>query len=304
MLVLAQHHLGQHAEAAALATLVMDYHPNARHRHLSGPVPRGVSMRVVKARTLWLQGHVDQAVEVAHEAARYADGQHPFALCQALALAVIPIALWRGDGQRAREGIERLSAHATQHSLPYWLSWVNGYRQVLWLQAHPSTPNNRAHRLEEPWVMPSSPLELDMLSTHSMELLTQQSVARVNSGMVGWNAPEVLRASAEKMLRDAQGLDATSTDALSTAELQLLRALQLAKEQNALSWELRTASSLARLGFTQGRAPDALHLLAAVRARFTEGFESLDLREADRLLTAGQGAKLRQPPPQRSPRRA
>jgi predicted ATPase len=68
------------------------------------------------------------------------------------------------------------------------------------------------------------------------------------------------------------------------AESVLLRALELACEQGALSFELRSATSLARAWRDRHREEDARGLLAPVYARFTQGFDTLDLREARRLL--------------------
>jgi predicted ATPase len=62
------------------------------------------------------------------------------------------------------------------------------------------------------------------------------------------------------------------------------RALAIARTQGAKSWELRAAMSLARLWRDQGRRRKAHDLLAPVYAWFTEGFDTLDLREAKALL--------------------
>ena len=58
----------------------------------------------------------------------------------------------------------------------------------------------------------------------------------------------------------------------------------MAREQGALFWELRIALSLARLLRGQGRSADAVEILQPVYDRFTEGFDTADLREASSLL--------------------
>jgi predicted ATPase len=70
----------------------------------------------------------------------------------------------------------------------------------------------------------------------------------------------------------------------SEAEYWFSRSLDLAREQSALAWELRTATSLAHLRARQGRGDEAPRVLRPVYDRFTEGFDTLDLRAAKRLL--------------------
>ena len=62
------------------------------------------------------------------------------------------------------------------------------------------------------------------------------------------------------------------------------KAIDIARAQNARGWELRAATALARLRLEQNRSAEAHQLLAPVFAWFTEGFETIDLREAKALL--------------------
>jgi predicted ATPase len=68
------------------------------------------------------------------------------------------------------------------------------------------------------------------------------------------------------------------------AEARFEQALSVARDQQARSFELRAATSMARLWHDQGRRRQARDLLAAVHGRFTEGFETGDLRQARVLL--------------------
>ena len=68
------------------------------------------------------------------------------------------------------------------------------------------------------------------------------------------------------------------------AEAYFERALAVAREQQAKSWELRAAMSMARLWRDQGKRQQARDLLAPVYGWFTEGFDTLDLKEAKALL--------------------
>jgi predicted ATPase len=75
-----------------------------------------------------------------------------------------------------------------------------------------------------------------------------------------------------------------STSAAEAAEDHFRQALDWARRQGALSWELRAAMSLARLSRDQNRTRAAFEILAPVYDRFTEGFETTDLKAAKLLL--------------------
>ena len=71
---------------------------------------------------------------------------------------------------------------------------------------------------------------------------------------------------------------------LSEAEAAMQQGIAVARRQNAKSWELRGAMSLARLRRQQGRPQDAVALLAPILAWFEEGFDTADLKDAKTLL--------------------
>jgi predicted ATPase len=71
---------------------------------------------------------------------------------------------------------------------------------------------------------------------------------------------------------------------VANAEACFERALAVAREQQAKSWELRAAMSMAHLWRNQGRRPQARDLLAPVYGWFTQGFDTLDLKQAKALL--------------------
>ena len=92
-----------------------------------------------------------------------------------------------------------------------------------------------------------------------------------------WFEAEVHRTAGEITLM-ASKPDATK------AEAHFERALCVAREQKARSWELRAAMSMARLWRDQGKRRQAHDLLAPVYGWFTEGFDTLDLKQARNLL--------------------
>jgi predicted ATPase len=94
-----------------------------------------------------------------------------------------------------------------------------------------------------------------------------------------WFEAEVRRIAGEISLKSPE-LDAPK------AERHFERALSVARQQQAKSWELRASMSLARLWRDQGKVEQARELLAPVYGWFTEGFDTLDLKEAKALLDA------------------
>jgi predicted ATPase len=70
------------------------------------------------------------------------------------------------------------------------------------------------------------------------------------------------------------------------AEAYFQRAVGVARQQQAKSWELRAAMSMARLWRDQGKQNEARDLLAPIYAWFTEGFDTRDLKEAKTSLDA------------------
>ena len=92
-----------------------------------------------------------------------------------------------------------------------------------------------------------------------------------------WFEAEAHRVAGELALMSPEP-DAAKADAY------FERALAVARQQQAKSWELRAAMSLARLWRDQGKRDQARDLLAPVYGWFTEGFDTLDLKEAKALL--------------------
>jgi predicted ATPase len=94
----------------------------------------------------------------------------------------------------------------------------------------------------------------------------------------GWLAPELLRIKGELLLLQRP------TGTTEAAEDVFRQPLDIARQQEALSWELRAATSLGRLLRNQRRPADAIACLQPVYDRFTEGFDTGDLIAAKQLL--------------------
>jgi predicted ATPase/DNA-binding winged helix-turn-helix (wHTH) protein len=231
-----------------------------------------VSTLAVLARILWIQGFPDQAKHAGRESLECAQSTgHSLSLCYALT-AACGVAMWSGDVPEASRWVAMLLDHSTRHSLPFWQLWGRCLEVALARRNGEMRVGQSV--LRDPLC---SPTQQEGMATVDEGLATQEAIARAENGLAGWCAAELLRVKAEALLRESEGNTAD-------AEGLLQRSLQTAREQGALSWELRAATSLARLWHQQHRTREAHDLLMSVHDRFTEGFETTDLVNAGTLL--------------------
>jgi len=231
-----------------------------------------VAAHTVLARILWIQGCPDQAVRVGHESLAFAQSAaHSLSLCYALSNMCV-VTMWTGDMLEARRLVAMLLEQSSRHSLYFWQFWGRCLEFAL------TQPDGRAKIPPSVLLDPlCNPLLRESLATLNEGLLNHEAIARAENGLAGWCAAELLRVKALTLLRKHAGNAAV-------AEALLQQSLDAAREQGALSWELRTATSLARLRHEQGRTPEGYDLLSSVHARFTEGFTTVDLIRAKSLL--------------------
>jgi hypothetical protein len=248
-----------------------------------------LQVTVFLARVLWLQGFADQAVRMAEQSLREADATgHATSQCFVLAIASCPIALWVGDLVAATKCTAKLVQLSRQHALPHWAAFGARFEEVLVIKAGDLDGGSRRR--------PSGQDEMAApnFSFRSLSGLTQLAEAlgqagRTTEGLAALEAnveqfedgcfsPELIRLKGElTMQQDMPG-------AAGSAEALLRQALDGAREQGALSWELRAATSLARLLRHQGRPAEAVACLQPVYNRFTEGFGTNDLIAAKQIL--------------------
>jgi predicted ATPase len=105
----------------------------------------------------------------------------------------------------------------------------------------------------------------------------QEALTKAETAGERWFEAEVHRAAGEIELMSPQ-------PNTTRAEQYFKRAFKIARQQQAKSWELRAAMSMARLWRDQGKRDEARDLLAPVCGWFTEGFDTRDLKEAKALL--------------------
>ena len=244
------------------------------------------------ARILWLQGLPDQAMLTAERSVADARAtNHAISLGNALAVAACPIALWAGDLATAEHYTEMLLDHSTRHALARWRAFGRCYQGMLVIQRGDSAAGLRLLRsaFAEPDTAESAArLFAFLISAASGRTgqivdglaMIEEAIVRSEHSEEGWLNAEVLRIKGELiLLQDAPG-------AAVMAEDHFRQALDLARRQGALSWELRATTSLARLLSNQGRFADATAHLQPIYDRFTEGFDTVDLKTAKALLDA------------------
>ncbi|MDM0001017.1 winged helix-turn-helix domain-containing protein [Variovorax sp. J22P240] len=244
-----------------------------------------------QARCHWLRGRCDQAAVLAQHAIEQAESlDHPVTLCIALIWAG-SVFLWRGDWSREERIAERLHAHATKHSLSPYAAVAMGLRgEVAVRHARPElgvgllSESLRAVRADRydmrTGVFIIALAEgLTKMGKHSEAMAAIEEAISLIERHGGYsNMPEALRVKGE-ILASAPAAD------LQSAEQCLLDAIDFARRQGALSWELRASNSLAGLWLRQRRVEPARRLLAPIHGRFSEGHRTVDLITARDLLT-------------------
>jgi predicted ATPase/DNA-binding winged helix-turn-helix (wHTH) protein len=244
------------------------------------------------ARTLWLQGHPAQALDRARQTVTdAASTDHPVTLSVALIWA-ISVFLWTGDLQSAVQHIDWFISRAEVHSLGPYLAIGRGFRGQIAIREgnvrdgidilRQSLEDLRIARHE----LLVTPFNISLIQGLTATGQFVQSIALVNKMIERVEAngdlcylPELLRLKGAAIL-------STPEPKVVRAEACLRQSLEWSRGQSAKSWELRTAVDLGSLLAAQGRQDSARALLEPVFKRFVEGFETEDLRAADRLLAA------------------
>jgi predicted ATPase/DNA-binding winged helix-turn-helix (wHTH) protein len=248
-----------------------------------------MTLRAFLARVLWLQGFPDQAVRAADMSIGEAQAiGHVMSLGYALALAACPIALWVGNLSAAARYTEMLIDHSSKHGLSLLSKFASRFQRVLALKGGDLGTGSRPRRaasdeLAEPTVNFGFLLGL----SEQAEALGDagriaEGLALIDAGIEqcepGWLTPELFRLKGELLLLQSPSA------ATQTAEDLFRQALDRARRLQAVAWELRAATSLAHLLRNEGRAADGIACLQPVHERFTEGFGTVDLIAAKRLL--------------------
>lgn len=271
-----QHQLGNQTRALRLADDLLGETVSSQPLHFTPfAMSHKVSMGIVKSRILWMQGKADEAHDLVLRTADSARDDMVFAVCHSHALGAIPVALWRGDNRYAAELITELVEHCRRHSITWWAMWAAHYAQVLKRRGFPEAASNPLM----PTPAPAGAMVEETLGTFDPHFFSPVSLQRVELGIVGWCAPEFLRLEGLRQLQ-----------AGGDGERLFRRAMAIAADRGEWAWELRAAMSLGRLQAAQDKGDLALATVLGAYHRFTEGFETADLREARQLIAELGGA--------------
>jgi predicted ATPase len=241
-------------------------------------------------RALWLRGFADRATSIAKTAIDEAvSGVHPISICVSLAYGS-PVFLWSGDLRSVANCTARLIEYAGRHSIePYRAVGLGLNGRVAIARDELETGINLLRAALE--ILTTLRLNIfvtefmgalaDGLHKHGQEeeaLLTiNQAIGRATDCGSTFDMAELLRIKAEI-------LTAIPRYGRDSAINCLTEAIAVAKAQSALALELRSTIDLARLLAESGQRDQARHDLALVYGRFTEGFETADLRAARQLM--------------------
>ncbi len=250
--------------------------------------------RTLLSKLLWAQGFPDQAMDEIYGVVEEATAVgHPMSLALALAQGACPVTLLSGDFAAAERFIGLLLEHTARHPLDLWHAWGACFGAML-LIARGSTDEGLRTLYSVLDELPPGAFFGHYAGIHAT---LAEALGRVGAIAKGHSTiDDALRRSerdeerwymAEFMRIKGELLRLEDTPrAKREADGQFRRSLDCARQQEALSWELRTSISLARLQQEQGQIIEARDALAPVLSRFKEGFETADLKAAKALMAA------------------
>ena len=287
-------HTGDVVDGQANLDRAMTLYDPAEHRPLATRFGQDVGAATLcwKSLASWLLGYpeaaladTDQALKVAREIGH-----------SATLMYVLNFSTWthihRGNYVAATALIDEFSALKDQTGSLFWAAW--GMMQQGCLLALTGKNSEAVQKIASGvsamrstgttmwmpfWLSYLARVHAEIGQPDDARRCIGEAMAAVETAKERWCEAEANRVAGEIALL-------SSERDVAKAEAYFERALAVAREQQARSWELRAAMSMARLWRDQGKRQQAHDLLAPVYGWFTEGFDTLDLKEAKGLLDA------------------
>ena len=291
-------HLGEGTRARAHCEQVITLYNPHQHRSLAfryGGYDPGVSSRAhTAAWVLWFLGYPDQALTQSRAALTLAQElSHPFSLVWALLHSAFLHQL-RREGQVAQERAEAAILLASEQGFAHelaigtnvrgWALAERGQREEGVVQMRQGLDAQRATgaKIMEPYRLALLAEAYGKVGQEEEGLsLLAEALAVVDSTEERVYEAELYRLKGELTLQsNVQSLESRVKE----AEDCFLKAIEIARKQQARSLELRATTSLARLWQSQGKRQEAHQILSEIYNWFTEGFDTKDLQEAKALI--------------------
>jgi class 3 adenylate cyclase/predicted ATPase len=251
----------------------------------------GIACMVHQAFALWMLGYPDQALATSRRAIALARHMgHPFSLVQALVYSTF-VHHCLGDLQVVKRQADEAKSLAIEHGFPFWRAeasmmagWAvaaqeqssegllqlrEGLTDFLATGAMMDRPRWLAILAEGYWIN-KQPREALKVVDEALKIVDETEESFFQARL--WQL------KGELLLNDGPPENAVAVERL------FQQALAIARDQRARSWELLAATNLARLWRTQSRWREAHDLLAPVYEWFTEGFDTVALKDARELL--------------------
>ena len=263
----------------------------AEHRPLTTLSGRDIRVALLASRAgcMWLLGYpaasrsdAERAIKNARETGQATTLMH--------ALFGSHVYVYSGNYAAANASLDELIGLADERDAPYWKALGTAVRG--WLFAVTGKASDAVRTITSGITSLRStgaslyePMHLQYLAMAYSELgelddarrCIDDAIETMERSKEKWSEAEVNRIAGEIALKSL----APDPE---KAEAYFDRALTVARQQQAKSWELRAAMSMARLWRDQGKRDEARDLLAPVYGWFTEGFDTRDLKEAKALL--------------------
>ena len=299
-------------------TLAMEHFEKARllyepERHLDDSfiyaLNPGVAMPCFAAWSLWFLGEPDQALDRIQEALALArELSEPLGLAHSLVFAAILHQL-RREERLAQEHAEAVIAVSSEHGLVMYQAWATITRG--WALLEQGSEEEAIEQMRRGFAALQA-TGTELLRPHFLALLAEalgktrqpeeglrvleEALELANRNGEGSYLAELYRIKGELLLMQAadrrvsrasaggRAVVEVEPPAVVEAEACFHQATRISQQQKAKSWELRAVMSLVRLYQKQGKQKEARSLLAQIYEGFTEGFDTVELREAKALL--------------------
>jgi hypothetical protein len=254
------------------------------HHQLYGGHDPGMCARYFGAQVYWLLGYPDEGIALGRDALALAEQiSHPFSFALALQYTSM-VHVDRGEPESALQLLEAAEALVTEQRLSFVvdpqllrgaaLATQGAFEEAI-VCLHEGLARSSAIRVRC-YGLARLAEALTRQGEHSaaVEAAREGILTAENTGHRQWEAE----------LRRFEGIALSGLNRSLEGQNALAEALHIARKQQAKAYELRAATSLARVWGEQGRRAQAHDLLASVYGWFTEGFDTRDLKEAKALL--------------------